>query len=574
MRAAWLAAIAFAAGSMAGLVASSSAAARIYWANETGNSIGVANNDGTGETLNLITGATAPRGVAVGGGFIYWAHGGPSPAQGKIGRASLADPAGTASQSFITMSGTAPASATSPGGIALDGQSVYWTHVVSGPNPANQCFAPACGKIGTAALDGTGVNQLFVPAFPGSIGTTPCALAVEPDHFYWSNSGTNAIGQAHGPFAPNPNFITGASNPCGVAFATGHVYWANRGNNTIGRASIEGLDVNQTFIDTGAGNTPCGVAADANYLYWTTANGRIWRWRLDGSRGNVIESLVTDALGPCGIAVDPTAAATPTSATFSSTAVGAKSDIQAFHIANTSSSVLNVSSVTLIGANPEDFEKTGDGCSIVGIPAGGTCIVNVRFAPTATGTRTATMRVSSNATDSPADIALTGSGIPAASNQTGGGTTPGGDGGSTGAQTASNAESRTEPPPVPPLLASAASPAAGLTALRSTVAVRGGAVVLCQATNPPTASATQTLRGALPAHRSGAATSRRTVLGRGRTVVPDGQTRPVTVRLSRRARNALRARGSLSAVAEVVAVGQGGERDTVTRRVTLRASRR
>jgi hypothetical protein len=573
MRAVLLAAVTLAAASAVGLVASGPATADIYWANETGNSIGRAANNGGGETLNFITGATAPRGVAIGGGVIYWAHGGPAPAPGKVGRAHLDDP-GNPDQAFVTMTGTAPASATSPGGVAADGQYVYWTHVVSGPSGAHQCFAPSCGKIGQVALDGTGVIQLFVPAFPGSIGTTPCALAVEPDHLYWGNSGTNSIGQAHGPFVFNTNFITGASDPCGVAFASGHLYWANRGNNTIGRASIEGLDVNQDFIDTGAGNTPCGVAADANYIYWTTSNGKIWRWRLDGSHGNVIESLITDALAPCGIAVDPTATASPSAATFASTAVGAKSDIQAFHVSNTSSSVLNVSSVSLSGANPGDFEKTGEGCTAAGIPAGGTCVLNFRFAPTAAGARTATVRVTSNATDSPADIALTGTATPAPGNETGGGTDGGGGAGGQPA-TGGSTQRVTEPAAGPLLPTSApALPAAGLSALRSTLRVRaGGAVVLCQATNPPTSSATQKLVGRLPTSTARGARSRRAVLGRGRTVVPDGQTMSVVAKLSRRAQHALRSRGSLAAVSEIVAVGPGGEQETVKRRVTLLASR-
>src|SRR5207248_3159375 len=112
---------------------------------------------------------------------------------------------------------------------------------------SNGCFGPptaSCGKIGRAALDGTGVDQRFTPPF-GSMGKPPCGLTQEPDHEYWTlGAPTNTIGQAHGPFVFNPNFITltTGSDPCGIAFATGHLYWANRGlvagNTTIGRAEI------------------------------------------------------------------------------------------------------------------------------------------------------------------------------------------------------------------------------------------------------------------------------------------------------------------------------------------------
>src|SRR5439155_23471681 len=103
---------------------------------------GRAHNDGSNETLNFVTGATAPRGVAVGGAYVYWSHGGAAPAMGRIGRARL-DGSGVPDQSFVTMTGTAPPSETSPSGIALDGDYVYWTDVFSGG-----CSSPPCGKVG------------------------------------------------------------------------------------------------------------------------------------------------------------------------------------------------------------------------------------------------------------------------------------------------------------------------------------------------------------------------------------------------------------------------------------------
>jgi hypothetical protein len=126
---------------------------------------------------------------------------------------------------------------------------------------------------------------------------------------------------------------------------------------------------------------------------------------------------------PCGIAVAPTTEASPASHAFADTEVGAESDIQALFVANTASSVLDVSELNLSGANPEDFEITGDACTAGPSPPGGGCVVNVRFNPTATGARTATLSATSNASDSPTAVALSGNGTPA----TGGGDPGGGD---------------------------------------------------------------------------------------------------------------------------------------------------
>jgi hypothetical protein len=487
--------------------------------------------------------------VAIDGSYVYWGH--TVSGSGLIGRANL-DGTGPPIQGFITVGDP-------PQGIAIDSSQVYWTHTAAG-----------VGRIGRANLNGCGTpTQAFIPT-----GASPCGLAVEPDHHYWANGGNpGSIGQAHGPFAVNQNFAPNATqDPCGVAFAAGWVYWANQAGNTIGRARLEGTGVDQSFVSTGAGNSPCGVAVDATHVYWSTSNGGIWRKRLDGTGTN--ESLVTGAQGPCGVAIDATASVTPAAHSFVQTTVGAQSDIQAFLFANTSSSTLTVTDVNFVGSNPGDFAKTGDGCNLRRIPAGGGCVLNLRFDPIAPGGRSATLRVTSSAANSPADIVLSGSAIAAPGGQTGGG-----GGAATGsgpisqAVSGGGAQALTQPVSPPPLAGgSAALPAAGLSAFRSTLTVDSrGAVVLCRATNPPTTSTAQTLVGSLPAAAAHGTKSRRAALGRGRTVIPGGRTRTVVVTLSGRARRALRLRGSLAAVSQIVAVGPGGEIATVKRHVTLRA---
>lgn len=87
----------------------------IYWSNDNGTTqtIGRASlSDPTHPDTAFIAAGGANWGVAIGGGFIYWA------ANTAIGRASLADPAHP-NASFVT--GASGASA-----VAVDGQYVYW----------------------------------------------------------------------------------------------------------------------------------------------------------------------------------------------------------------------------------------------------------------------------------------------------------------------------------------------------------------------------------------------------------------------------------------------------------------
>jgi len=105
---------------------------------------------------------------------------------------------------------------------------------------------------------------------------------------------------------------------------------------------------------------------------------------------------------------------------------------------------------------------------------------------------------------------------------------------------------------------------------------KDGTVKLCDATNPPTASTTQTLTGRLPVARVATAAQRRratksAVLGRGQTTISSGQTRAVVVKVGARAKRALGRRGRLTVVSVIEARGADGQTVTVRKTISLRA---
>ena len=242
---------------------------------------------------------------AAGSPHVYWTNHGPGPIPpGTIGQANV-DGSGV-NQSFIS-------DPTTPLGIAVDSNHIYWANV----------FA---GTIGRANLDGTGVDQSFII---GAIA--PIAVAVDSGHVYWADQGTCAttcpppqqgegtIGRANlDGTGVNPSFITGASNPVGVAVDANHVYWSNEDptSGTIGRANLDGTEVNQSFI-TGrlkpsrARINPFGVVVNANHLYWgngcapchsSRPSSTIGRANLDGTGVNV--RFITGVTYPFALAVD------------------------------------------------------------------------------------------------------------------------------------------------------------------------------------------------------------------------------------------------------------------------------
>ena len=134
------------------------------------------------------------------------------------------------------------------------------------------------GTIGRANLNGTTVNQSFIPGATQPFGSND--VTVDATHIYWADHRAGTIGRANlDGTGVDPNFITGldtktvldpftgANTPAGVAVDAGHVYWTNTQPGAIGRANLDGTTVDPTFI-TGAG-APGDVDVDVGHVYWS-----------------------------------------------------------------------------------------------------------------------------------------------------------------------------------------------------------------------------------------------------------------------------------------------------------------
>jgi hypothetical protein len=80
-------------------------------------------------------------------------------------------------------------------------------------------------------------------------------------------------------------------------------------------------------------------------------------------------------------------------------------------LTNKGNGPLTVSSVDISGANSGEFAKSSDGCGNQTVPPQGTCSVDVKFTPSAPGTRTATLSFADNASGSPQQVSLSGPGL-------------------------------------------------------------------------------------------------------------------------------------------------------------------
>jgi hypothetical protein len=139
-----------------------------------------------------------------------------------------------------------------------------------------------------------------------------------------------------------------------------------------------------TFTPTGSGNRSATLNITDN---------------AGGSPQHV--NLVGTGIGPMGTL-------SPTSLSFGNQNVGTTSGAKGVQLKNTGNSTLTISSIAIGGTNTTDFAQTNN-CP-GSLSPGAQCNINVKFSPTGIGTRTASLNVSDNASNSPQIASLTGAG--------------------------------------------------------------------------------------------------------------------------------------------------------------------
>ena len=132
-------------------------------------------------------------------------------------------------------------------------------------------------------------------------------------------------------------------------------------------------------------------------------------------------SIADDAVGSpqavalSGTGVAPAVSLTPASLGFGNQTVSTTSGTQTINLSNSGSAPLTISSIGLGGVNPGDFAQTNTCPISPGTLAAATaCTISVTFTPGAIGSRSASLTITDNASDSPQSAAVTGTGAAAA----------------------------------------------------------------------------------------------------------------------------------------------------------------
>ena len=210
------------------------------------------------------------------------------------------------------------------------------------------------------------------------------------------------------PVSLSPSALTFGSQTVGTTSAVQAIALTNGTNSSLSISSIAFTGANNgDFAQTN--NCGTSLAAGASCSIDVTFTPSIV-----GAESATLTVTDSDSSSPqtaslTGTGAAPAVSLTPSSLTFSSQSVGTTSAAQTVTLTNNGSTVLNISSMGITGADSADFAQTNT-CGTSLAAGGGNCTISVTFTPTATGTRTAAVTINDDASGSPQQINLTGTG--------------------------------------------------------------------------------------------------------------------------------------------------------------------
>jgi hypothetical protein len=122
----------------------------------------------------------------------------------------------------------------------------------------------------------------------------------------------------------------------------------------------------------------------------------------------------TSSLSGTGVALSPVIGVSPTSLSFSQV-VNATSAAQTVTVSNSGTAALNITGLTLGGAQAAEYQIGGGSTCTAGgtVPVNASCRLDLTFRPTATGARAGTLSIAHNAAGTPTVVTLNGTGTAA-----------------------------------------------------------------------------------------------------------------------------------------------------------------
>jgi hypothetical protein len=334
----------------------------------------------------------------------------------------------------LTGTGTAPGVTLSPASLGFTSQPVGTTSAAQTTTLTSSGTAPLA--ITAIAVSGTNAGDFTqtttCPLSPATLAVNAtCTISVT---FAPSASGSRSASVTIADNAPNTPQTLGlsgtgsspapvvTSTPSSLTFGpqqvgTSSVAQSSTIQNTgtapltISGISLTGANAAAYSQSSNCPTSPSTLAVSATCTISVTFSPAA-----SGSMTAGVSIADNASNSPQSIALSGTGAApavtlTPTSLPFGSQTIGTRSAAQTTTLRNSGSAPLLVSSVGITGTNAGDFAQTST-CPVspATLAANATCTISVTFAPSATGSRSASVTISDNATGTPHSVALSGTG--------------------------------------------------------------------------------------------------------------------------------------------------------------------
>lgn len=209
------------------------------------------------------------------------------------------------------------------------------------------------------------------------------------------------------------------SQTVNVTSAAQTITISNTGNATmaISGSTLGGAQAGEFQIATGStcavgGSVAASSSCTVRIAFAPTAVG---------ARTGSLAITHNAAGSPTAVALNGTGTASPQPAislnastlVFTSQGLGSSSAVQSVTVSNSGAAVLTFNALSLTGTAAGDFLRSGS-CTATGTLAlGAACTIGFAFAPGASGARTATLTVGSDASNGSAVLSLSGTGAPA-----------------------------------------------------------------------------------------------------------------------------------------------------------------
>ncbi|MGA7906126.1 MAG: choice-of-anchor D domain-containing protein [Candidatus Sulfotelmatobacter sp.] len=206
-----------------------------------------------------------------------------------------------------------------------------------------------------------------------------------------------------------PSSLTFASQTVGTTSPAQNVTLTNNQSVALGISGISFTGANNTdFAQTNTCGSSVGVGGTCTISVTFTPSAAGTRTATLNVNDDGPNSPQTVSLTGTG-ASSATLTVSPGSINFGNQVTGTTSGISAVQITNNGSGAVNFSAIAVTGTNSSDFAQSNN-CqpSLPGLQG---CTVNVTFTPSATGSRSASLTLTDDASNSPQTVGLSGLGV-------------------------------------------------------------------------------------------------------------------------------------------------------------------